>query len=75
MTRLRAFHWSVLACSLGALAPAPSQAQSFPAAASYEAYYDRYFNMLDRWKADIMLHRDEGVPIWLGHRVASIAAE
>ena len=32
----------------------------------------RYFNMLDRWQADIMLHRDEGVPIWLGHRVASV---
>lgn len=30
----------------------------------------RYFGLLDHWQADIMLHRDEPVPIWLGHRVA-----
>lgn len=30
----------------------------------------RYFGLLDRWQADIMLHRDEPIPIWLGHRVA-----
>lgn len=32
---------------------------------------DKYFDMLDRWKADIMLRRDDGLPIWLGHRVAT----
>jgi hypothetical protein len=30
---------------------------------------DKYFNMLDRWKSDIMLHRDEPIPVWLGDRV------
>lgn len=28
-----------------------------------------YFNMLDHWKADLMLRRDEPLSIWLGHRV------
>ena len=32
---------------------------------------DKYFDMLDRWKADIMLQRDDPIPIWLGHRVAT----
>jgi hypothetical protein len=32
---------------------------------------DKYFGMLDRWKADIMLRRDDELPIWLGHRVAT----
>lgn len=31
----------------------------------------RYFDMLDRWKADIMLRRGDALPIWLGHRVAT----
>jgi len=31
----------------------------------------KYFDMLDRWKADIMLRRDDALPIWLGHRVAT----
>jgi predicted metalloprotease with PDZ domain len=30
----------------------------------------KYFGMLDRWKANIMLRRDNGKPVWLGHRVA-----
>jgi hypothetical protein len=29
----------------------------------------KYFDMLDRWKGDIMLHRDDPTPISLGHRV------
>ncbi len=32
---------------------------------------DKYFGMLDRWKADILLRRDDALPIWLGHRVAT----
>lgn len=32
---------------------------------------DKYFGMLDHWKADIMLRRDDALPIWLGHRVAT----
>ncbi len=31
----------------------------------------KYFDMLDRWKADIMLRRDDKLPIWLGHRVVT----
>jgi hypothetical protein len=31
----------------------------------------KYFAQLDRWKADIMLRRDDPLPIWLGHRVIS----
>lgn len=31
----------------------------------------KYFDMLDRWKADIMLRREEPSPIWLGYRVAT----
>ena len=32
---------------------------------------DKYFDMLRRWKADIMLRRNDPIPIWLGHRVAT----
>jgi hypothetical protein len=31
----------------------------------------KYFDMLDRWKADIMIRRDDAPPIWLGHRVVT----
>lgn len=31
----------------------------------------RYFDMLDRWKASIMLRRGDPLPIWLGHRVVT----
>lgn len=31
----------------------------------------RYFDMLKRWRSNIMLRRDEPLPIWLGHRVAT----
>ncbi len=30
----------------------------------------KYFDMLDRWRANIMLRRDNEEPIWLGWRVA-----
>ncbi len=29
----------------------------------------KYFATLDRWRADVMLRRDDPLPIWLGHRV------
>jgi hypothetical protein len=32
---------------------------------------DKYFSMLDRWRGDILLHRDRPIPIWLGDRVSS----
>jgi aminopeptidase N len=31
----------------------------------------KYFDILDRWRASIMLRRDDPLPIWLGHRVAT----
>jgi hypothetical protein len=31
----------------------------------------RYFDMLKRWRSSIMLRREEPLPIWLGHRVAT----
>ena len=31
----------------------------------------RYFDMLDRWRTDIMLRRERGDPVWLGSRVGS----
>ena len=31
---------------------------------------NRYFDLLDRWRADIMLRRGGGEPVSLGHRVA-----
>lgn len=31
----------------------------------------KYFDMLKRWRNTIMLRRDEPLPIWLGHRVAT----
>lgn len=33
---------------------------------------DQYFGLLRRWRADILTHRDEPVPIWLGYRVTSM---
>jgi aminopeptidase N len=35
----------------------------------------KYFDMLDRWKSDILLHRDEPIPVWLGDRVVTKDAE
>ncbi len=32
---------------------------------------DRYFDMLDRWKGNILERRDDPAPIWLGHRVGT----
>lgn len=32
---------------------------------------DKYFDMLRKWKAGIMLRRDDPIPVWLGHRVAT----
>lgn len=32
---------------------------------------DKYFDMLDRWRADILEHRDEPSPIWLGYRTST----
>jgi aminopeptidase N len=31
----------------------------------------RYFDMLDRWRSDVMLRRERGDPVWLGNRVGS----
>lgn len=31
----------------------------------------KYFDMLKRWRSSIMLRRDDPLPIWLGHRVAT----
>ncbi len=31
----------------------------------------KYFDILNTWKGDIMLLRDDPLPIWLGHRVAT----
>jgi hypothetical protein len=31
----------------------------------------KYFDELDRWRANIMLHRAEAAPIWLGYRTFS----
>ncbi len=31
----------------------------------------RYFDKLDRYRADIMLRRNQALPVWLGHRVAT----
>jgi Peptidase family M1 domain len=31
----------------------------------------KYFDMLHRWRADILLHKDEPSPIWLGYRASS----
>jgi hypothetical protein len=31
----------------------------------------KYFNTLDRWKANVLLRRGEPLPIWLGHRVVT----
>jgi len=32
---------------------------------------DKYFDILNTWKANIMLRRNDPLPIWLGHRVAA----
>jgi len=32
---------------------------------------NKYFDMLNHWRSDIMLRRDDPLPIWLGHRVAT----
>jgi hypothetical protein len=32
---------------------------------------EHYFNKLDRYRANIMLRRNDALPIWLGHRVAT----
>lgn len=32
---------------------------------------DKYFSLLDEWKASIMLRRDDPLPVWLGHRVVT----
>jgi aminopeptidase N len=32
---------------------------------------DKYFGMLRRWRANILLHKDEPSPIWLGYRASS----
>ena len=31
----------------------------------------RYYDMLDRWRAAVMLRREKGDPVWLGSRVGS----
>jgi Peptidase family M1 domain len=31
----------------------------------------RYFDQLERFRADIMLRREQALPVWLGHRVAT----
>ncbi len=36
---------------------------------------DKYFDMLRRWRADILLRKGEPVPIWLGYRTATVSRE